>query len=114
MQNKIRSFNILGGIHGPRTHSMAAFAPRAQRLPPQPSGAGSEVFVISRRRSGGQPLEKQQIEFWRRAEESGQQRMDLAAVVGLVIDPVRQRRPQLLLDFLRRRDAPLFDGAGYS
>src|SRR6267154_1845094 len=31
--------------------------------------------------------------------------------MGLVIEPVRQRRRQLLLEFLRRRDAAIFDRA---
>jgi hypothetical protein len=35
---------------------------------------------------------KQQIEFRRLADEAGQHGVDLAAVVGLVIEPVRQRR----------------------
>ena len=37
--------------------------------------------------------------------------MNLPAVVGLVIEPVRQRRRQCLLEFLRRGDAAVFDGA---
>ncbi len=35
--------------------------------------------------------------------------MDLPAVVGLVIEPMRQRRRQLLLELLRRGDAAVFD-----
>src|ERR1700712_1931420 len=46
--NKIRSFNILGGVSGPlNAHSIAVFTPGPQRLPPRPCGAGSEVFVMS-------------------------------------------------------------------
>jgi hypothetical protein len=56
-----------------------------------------------------QPLENQQIEFRRLADQAGQQGMDLAAVVGLVIEPVRQRRGQLLLELLGRGDAAVFD-----
>jgi len=58
---------------------------------------------------GRQPLEIQQIEFRRFADQTGQQRMDLAAVVGLVVEPVRQRRGQLLLELFRRRDAAVLD-----
>jgi hypothetical protein len=47
---------------------------------------GSEVFVISGRRFGRQPLEKQQIEFRCRPDEARQQGADLAAVVGLVVE----------------------------
>src|SRR5579863_6393414 len=36
--------------------------------------------------------------------------MDLSAVVGLVIEPMRQRRGQLLLELLRRGNAAVFDG----
>ncbi len=31
-------------------------------------------------------------------------------MVGLVVEPMRQRRRQLLLELLRRRDAAVFDG----
>ena len=68
--------------------------------------------MISGRRFRRQPLEKQEIEFRRLADEAGQQRMDLAAVVGLVIKPVRQRRRQRLLEFLRRGDPAIPDGSG--
>jgi hypothetical protein len=79
---------------------------RQGKLPrPQPCAEGGEVFVISAGRPCRQPLEKQQIEFRRLADQAGQQGVDLAAVVGLVIEPVRQRRGQRLLELLRRRDA---------
>jgi hypothetical protein len=38
--------------------------------------------------------------------------MDLSAVMGLVIEPVRQRRLQLLFELLRRSDAAVLDGRG--
>ena len=50
---------------------------------------------------GGQTLEKQQVELRRLTDQAGQDRMDLAAVMGLVVEPMRQRRRQFLLDFLR-------------
>src|ERR1700724_3975462 len=52
---------------------------------------GSEVFVISGHRFCRQPLEKQQIEFRSRPDEARQQGVDLAAVAGLVVEPMRQR-----------------------
>jgi hypothetical protein len=57
---------------------------------------------ISRSRLCRQPLEIQQIEFRRLAEQACQQRVDLATVVGLVIEQVRQGRRQLLLELFRR------------
>ena len=54
---------------------------------------------MSGRRLCRQPLEKQQIEFRCCAGEAAQERVDVAAVVGLVIEPVRQCRRQLLLEF---------------
>src|SRR5712671_1061895 len=33
----------------------------------------------------------------------------MPTVVGLMVEPVRQRRRQLLLEFFRRRDAAVFD-----
>jgi hypothetical protein len=47
--------------------------------------------VISGGRFCRQPLENQQIQFRRFADEAGQQSLDLPAVVGLVIEPVRLR-----------------------
>ena len=61
-------------------------------------------------RFGRQPLENKQIEFRCRADEACQQRVDLAAVVGLVVEPMRQRRGQLLLELFRRRNAAVLDG----
>ena len=58
--------------------------------------------MISGGRFCRQPLEIQQIELRRLADEAGQQTVDLAPVVGLVIEPVRQRGRQLLLELLRR------------
>ena len=81
--NNTRSFNILGGIHGTGMHSFAAFAPAAQIPRAAIMRTGSEVFVISGNRFGRQPLENQQIEFRCLADEAGQQRVDLAAVVGI-------------------------------
>jgi hypothetical protein len=44
--------------------------------------------------SGGrtcrEPLEKQQVEIRRTADKAGQQGMDLPAMVGLVIEPMRR------------------------
>jgi hypothetical protein len=39
---------------------------------------------------GRETLEKQQIELRSLARKPGQERMDLAAVMGLMIEPVRQ------------------------
>ena len=36
----------------------------------------------------------------------------MPTVVGLMVEPVRQRRRQLLLEFFRRRDAAVFDRPG--
>jgi len=52
-------------------------------------------------RSRREPLEDQQIEFRRAADQTGQQGVDLPPVMGLVIEPMRQCKVQLLLDFLR-------------
>jgi hypothetical protein len=65
--------------------------------------------VISGGRFCRQPLKKQQIEFRRLTGQPGQHRMDLPAVVGLVIEPMRQRRRQLLLEWLGRGDAAVSD-----
>src|ERR1700720_3631572 len=73
---------------------------------------GGEVFVISGGGSGRHPLKIQQIEFRRLADEAGQQGVNLPAVVGLVIEPVRQRRGQLLLELIRRGDAAVSNGPG--
>jgi hypothetical protein len=54
-------------------------------------------------------LEKQQVQLRRLTNQAGQDRMDLAAVMGLVVEPVRQRRCQFLLELLRRGDAAIFD-----
>ena len=55
--------------------------------------------------SGGgfrrQPLKKQQIELRGLADKTGEQRVDLAAMVGLVVEPMRQRRRQWLFEYLR-------------
>jgi hypothetical protein len=54
----------------------------------------NEGFVPS---SGGfcrQPLEIQQVEFRRLADQARQQGMNVTAVVGLVIEPMGQRRSQ--------------------
>jgi hypothetical protein len=56
---------------------------------PQPCPPSSEVLVISGGRFCRQPLENQEIEWRRFADEAGQQRMGLPAVVGVVIEPVR-------------------------
>jgi hypothetical protein len=66
-------------------------------------------LVISGGRFCRQPLKKQKIEFRRLTDQPGQQRMDLPAVVGLVIEPMRQRRGQLLLEVLGRGNAAVFD-----
>lgn len=63
-------------------------------------------------RFGRQTLEKQQIEFRCLADKAGQQSMDLPTMVGLVIEPMRQGRSHLLLEFLRRGDAAVFDRSG--
>jgi hypothetical protein len=83
-------------------HRFAAFAGAEQTPLPQPCPPEREVFVISGRRFCRQPLENQQIERRRLPDEAGLERVGLAAVVGLVIEPVRQRRGQLLLELLRR------------
>ena len=77
-----------------------------------PPWAEAEVFVISGGREGRQPLENEEIKLRRLADQAGQYRMDLSAVVGLVIEPVRQRRGHLLLELLRRGDAAISDRAG--
>jgi hypothetical protein len=64
--------------------------------------------VMSGSGFAGKSLEKQQIELRRFAGKAGQQGMDLPAVVGLVIEPVRQCRGQLLLELFRRRDPAVF------
>jgi hypothetical protein len=73
--------------------------------------AGGEVPLKSGGRYRRQPLEIQQVECRRLTGDTGQQGMDLSAVVGLVVEPVRQRGRQLLLDLLGRRNAAVFDGA---
>jgi hypothetical protein len=93
-------------------HSFAAFAPTVRSSRPQPCAASGEVFVISGRRFRRQPLEKQEIEFRRLTDEARQQCVDLPAVVGLVIEPVRQRRGHRLLELLRRCDLAVFDRSG--
>jgi len=50
--------------------------------------------VKSGRRRCRQPLKIQQIEFRRLTEEASQPRMNLPAMVGLVVEPVRQRGRQ--------------------
>jgi hypothetical protein len=85
--NKTRSFNILGGVRDAWMHSFAAFALPEQSPRPPFCARGGEVFVISGGRFCRQPLENQQIEFRRLADDARQQRVDLAAVVGLVIEP---------------------------
>ena len=60
----------------------------------------SNVFMISRT-CCGRALEDQQIEFGCLAHQAGQHGVYLSAVMGLVIEPMRQRRCQLLLELLR-------------
>jgi hypothetical protein len=69
--NKTRSFNILGKARNPVMRSFAAFAPAKQSPETRSCTAVSEVFVISAGPICRQPLERQEIEFQRLAEEAG-------------------------------------------
>ena len=104
-------YGVLRAVPGLWLHSYAASDPPPHSPRRQTCAAGGEVFVKSASRFCRQPLEIQQIGFRRLTDEAGQQGVDLPAVVGLVIEPVRQRRRQLLLEFVRGGDAAVFDGA---
>src|SRR5450759_3838839 len=85
--NKTRSLNILGGIRHALMHGFAAFA-QAKSAGLEPCARRCEVSVMSGGRLCRQPLENQEIECRRFADKAGQQGVDLAPVVGLVIEPV--------------------------
>ena len=99
--NKTRSFDILGAVQAPECTVLLHLFRRGKAAASEPCTGASEVFVKSGGRLGRQPLEKPQIEFRRLADEAGQQSVGLPAVVSLVVEPVRQRRGQLLLELLR-------------
>src|SRR5260370_21918957 len=58
-----------------------------------------------------QALIVQQVELGRLLSEAGQDHMRLTAVMGLVVEPVVERRHQGLHELVRRRDAAVADDA---
>lgn len=58
------------------------------------------------------PLVVEKIEFRRLGTEVGENAMGLAAVMGLVVEEMRERRCQLLFDRIGQRDRLVADGAG--
>ena len=57
-------------------------------------------------------MKVQQVEFGGAAQKAGKDGVSLSAMVSLVIEPMRQGRPQRLNNFIGRRDSPVFDHAG--
>jgi hypothetical protein len=56
-------------------------------------------------------LKVQKIEFGRGADEAGEDRVRLAAMMGLVVEQMRQRRGERLGEFFRCGDAAVADRA---
>ena len=54
-------------------------------------------------------MKVQQVEFGGAAQKAGKDGVSLSAMVSLVIEPMREGRPQGVNNFIGCRDTPIFD-----
>src|SRR4051812_11877971 len=98
--NKTRFFNILGVIDDSGCTVLLHSAGSNGFLSHRPARSLTREVgqnAPSRGRFRRKPLIEQQIELRRPADQTGQEPVDLAAMVGLVVEPMGQRKRELLL-----------------